>query len=135
MFSFSPSYEKVKRAKKHIFDLEILATEFAKSGLYSVSIEERTWTHGWLANELVITINSAEDFRIQVALITGDALHNLRSALDLIYYQAVLACGGEPTKWTRCPIFDTREELVQATEKAIRRRRSQGFLLLSSSTQ
>jgi hypothetical protein len=119
-FDASQSHEKVKRAYKHIFDLQILTTEFAKSGFHSVTVEECTWTHGWLRNELAITINPTGAFRVQVALITGDALHNLRSALDLTYYQSVLACEGEPTNWTRFPVFDTREKLIQATDQAVK---------------
>ena len=45
------------------------------------------------------------------ALIIGDALHNLRSALDLMYYQIVLACSGTPSDWTKFPVYDTSEKL------------------------
>jgi hypothetical protein len=44
--------------------------------------------------------------------VIGDALHNLRSALDLLYYATVLECGGVPTKWTRFPVRDTRDALI-----------------------
>jgi hypothetical protein len=52
------------------------------------------------------------------ALIIGDALHNLRSALDLLYFQVVLAWG-KTTKWTRFPIRDTREELIGPLKNAL----------------
>ena len=115
---FEESCEKVKRAKKHINDLIVLREEFVSSQLYSVSVEERTWTHGWLCNELVITINPDTTFGIEAALIIGDALHNLRSALDLLYYKIVSATGRD-TLHTRFPILDTRQKLEAFVNSAL----------------
>jgi hypothetical protein len=40
-----------------------------------------------------------------VSVIVGDLIHNLRSALDHLAWQLVLANGGKPTKTTQFPIF------------------------------
>jgi hypothetical protein len=114
------SYEKVKRAEKHINDLIVVLEEFASSQLYSVTIEECMWQHGWLRNDIVITINPDTPFRIEAALIIGDALHNLRSALDLLYYRIVTP--GKDTKFTRFPIRDRREELEAFINGALKQK-------------
>jgi hypothetical protein len=41
------------------------------------------------------------------ALILGDAVHNARSALDVLVYQLVLLNGKRPTKRTQFPIYDS----------------------------
>ena len=43
-----------------------------------------------------------------LSLILGDALHNLRSALDYLAWQLVLANGRTPTEHTQFPIYDNR---------------------------
>jgi hypothetical protein len=116
---FNDSHEKVKRAKKHIHDLEILLEEFASSQLYTVTVEECTWKYGWLRNELSITIASDKQFRISAALIIGDALHNLRSALDILFHQVILSCDGIPDNHTKLPIRNCRKELEAALNGAL----------------
>lgn len=113
-------YEKVKRAKKHINDLIVLLTEFAKTDFYTVTIEERQWKHGWLRNEIVVTLDPRAELRTEVALIIGDVLHNLKSSLDLLFYQVVLACGGTPSDHTRFPVRNTREELETTLNGAVK---------------
>ena len=51
---------------------------------------------------------------IDAALITGDALHNLRSALDLLFYQAMHESTGTTDKYTRFPIRDERRNLCSS---------------------
>jgi len=42
---------------------------------------------------------------VEWSLVLGDVLHNLRSALDLLAWQAVIAGGGVPGKQTAFPVF------------------------------
>jgi hypothetical protein len=58
----------------------------------------------------------------EIALTIGDVLHNLRSALDLLWYQVVLKCNGTPTKWTRFPVRDTRQELISPLKGALEKK-------------
>lgn len=95
---FSASRRKVERAMKHVHDLNQLLDTFAKSDFYSVSVEERKGSNydkpGFSATD--------------AALIIGDALHNFKSALDMLYYQAMYETTGVTDHRTRFPI---REEL------------------------
>jgi hypothetical protein len=45
-----------------------------------------------------------------LALMLGDALYNLRAALDYLAYELVVAAGNEPNSQTAFPIFDTPDE-------------------------
>ncbi len=46
------------------------------------------------------------------AVLIGDVLHNLRSALDILWNDVIVECGGAPTKWSRFPVRDTADELI-----------------------
>ncbi len=115
---FAGSRLKIKRANQHISDIDSLLKSFIDSDFYNLSVEK--------------DVNSGENFlRVTIkiglpadeyALIIGDALHNLRSALDFAYYESVLLCGGTPTKWTRFPIADTREQLVSRLDSALKKK-------------
>jgi hypothetical protein len=45
-----------------------------------------------------------------IALMLGDALYNLRAALDYLAQELVVAAGNEPSGQTAFPIFDTADE-------------------------
>ena len=48
--------------------------------------------------------------KIDASIIAGDTLHNLRSALDILFHEVMEP--GTATKYTRFPILETREELI-----------------------
>ena len=104
---FTESHEKIKRALKHIYDFNSLFNDFFGSDFYSIHIDKDAEMR---TNNIRFELHAFLDVT-EAALIIGDVLHNLRSALDLMYYQVVLRCNGNPTKWTRFPIRDTRQEL------------------------
>jgi hypothetical protein len=106
---------KVERAEKHILELYNFMQSFEGTGLHSVAIEEdsRYWE-----SELVITIHkSKKEFINEAALIIGDVYHNLRSALDILWYEIICPTGLQ-TKWTRFPIADTRDKLITSLNAA-----------------
>lgn len=47
-------------------------------------------------------------------LIIGDALHNLKNALDILYLQAIEATFGRAESHTRFPFRSDRKELEDA---------------------
>jgi hypothetical protein len=47
-------------------------------------------------------------------LIIGDAIHNLRAALDHATYEMITLAGTVPSKWVRFPFRDTKDELKAA---------------------
>src|SRR5207248_2975026 len=58
----------------------------------------------------VISAQVDEQPPIWWGAMAGDAVHNLRAALDLVVVQLVMAYGGQVTKVTGFPIADSFEE-------------------------
>lgn len=68
---------KIERAKHHIVDLENIASAFASRNVYEMTheIEHNT-------GDNIFRIVIKEDIPIEVSAVVGDAVHNLRCALD-----------------------------------------------------
>jgi hypothetical protein len=71
---------------------------FAPEGAYEPA------SHDW-----VVRFRVREEPPIECAVIIGDVVHNLRSALDHLAWQLVLANGAEPTARTQFPIYSTEQ--------------------------
>jgi hypothetical protein len=115
---FEGSRLKVERANKHISDIDSLLQAFVNSDFYNLTVEKDADSG---ENVLRVAINAgipAEEY----ALIIGDALHNLRSALDLVYYETVILCAGTPSKWTKFFVEDTREKLKSRLDSALKKK-------------
>jgi hypothetical protein len=92
---------KIGRANKHIDDLAIACKTFTASTPFVLDRETDPST-GYYHFKLT----KIQPPPREIALITGDAIHNLRSALDHLAYQLVLANGSTPLRQTCFPIFD-----------------------------
>ncbi len=93
---------KVERAKKHILDLEAAWDAFYQSGAYEISVNRDTNMGNYF-----YYLSSAKDIPQEFSLIAGDAIQNLRSALDHLAYH--LVCVGKkslgPFSYVYFPIF------------------------------
>jgi len=96
---------KINRAEKHIEDLELASQAFIKSRPYDIRPEINPDTH-----ERSYHLVDAREIPDEIVSICGDAIHNLRSALDHLAYQLVLVSGNIPDKRTCFPIADSAEE-------------------------
>jgi hypothetical protein len=116
---------KIERAKHHIKDLEVAAWSFLASSPYVVNTKRDQ-----LTRKLIYYVASVREPPPSLAQIAGDAIQNLRSALDHLAYQLVLAGNGTPSRRTCFPIFETPEKckaelrgklegMPEAAEKAI----------------
>jgi hypothetical protein len=92
---------KVERAKKHLTDLKLARDRFVDSKPYRITREYDPQTRYNTYRVFDVQIPDVE-----IALIAGDVIHNLRSALDHLAYQLVLVNGAVPTKQTAFPVFD-----------------------------
>jgi hypothetical protein len=115
---FEGSRLKVERAYKHIADIDSMIEVFIGSDFYDLTVDKNNDTG---ENLLRCNIKSRMEEE-KIALIIGDALHNLRSALDLLYYETVGLCNGVATKWTRFPFADTRDQLVGRLNPALEKK-------------
>jgi hypothetical protein len=77
---------KIERAKQHIADLEGRIESFRKSDSYRIVRDQHAQTD-------VFRFKIREQISAMVAVIIGEAIHHLRSALDHLIYQLVDANG------------------------------------------
>jgi len=81
---------KIKRAKKHIGELQCEVTQFIARNPYRVVVEQDRKT----LNDLFV-IRIQDPIPGDFAAIIGDAIHNLRAALDLLACDLVRVNGGD----------------------------------------
>ena len=105
---FVHSRKKVERAMKHINDLNQLLIDFSASEFYSVRVQEHE------GSNCVLVIFVKQFSTTEAALIVGDTLHNLRSALDLMYYRVFHDVTGKADRFTQFPIRKERKKLISA---------------------
>jgi hypothetical protein len=103
---------KIERAKKHIQVLDAEIGTFCNTQAYVLGVKEKPEIE-------YVTLYIAEIRPIpdEIPLILGDAVHNLRSALDHLIWQLVEAGGGTPNRDTYFPICQTPEKYTAAISK------------------
>ena len=102
---------------KHINDLNQLLTDFSASNFYSVTVQEQKGHN-------CVCIAFFRNFpTTTAALIIGDALHNLRSSLDILYYRIFDELTGKANLHTHFPIRNEREELVSSINGGLKEKK------------
>ncbi|MGA2325430.1 MAG: hypothetical protein ABSH05_04015 [Bryobacteraceae bacterium] len=105
---FRDSKLKIERANQHILELNTALNEFIGTDFYSLGVakDPQTGNH-------VLKFGITKSLPERLPLIIGDALHNLRSALDFIASELVRRANGS-MKYIKFPIRDTRKEVEAA---------------------
>jgi hypothetical protein len=95
---------KIERAKKHVRDLASEIEAFGKTSPYAKirETDEQAGQYIWR-----LKIN--REIPVEWAAIVGDAIHNARSALDILAWNLVLANGKKPTSRNHFPISESPE--------------------------
>lgn len=107
---FADARLKIDRANKHIRDAEDVVLSLVQSFTVAVSHDPDTGVQN-----LVHAAPELTDARVQLSLITGDAVHNLRSALDYAWLATLKK--HVPTadlRRVKFPVRDSRKELETA---------------------
>lgn len=93
--------EKVRRAKVHFDELETELAPFddpdTNGFVFKADIHDNGRKHVW-------RVKDPPPLGPQFASIAGDCVHNLRTALDHLAWQLVLANGGDPGKHIQFPV-------------------------------
>jgi hypothetical protein len=92
---------KITRAKKHIQDFQLGARAFYDTDPYEVGTKEDPNTR-----QRVYYVTKADSVPDTLASIAADIIQNLRSPLDQIVYQLVVAAGGPKSEKVYYPIRD-----------------------------
>jgi hypothetical protein len=104
---------KVDRARHHLADLQEQVSRWlaeAPAPRFVVEVEDA-------GSVLVVRLVDVPRTPAAWSLVLGDALHNLRSALDLLAWQAVIAGGATPGRRTAFPVF--RDNHNQRGDKGV----------------
>ena len=97
--------EKITRANKHIDEIDGLIKGFFESKPYEIVLKKDVPTAGRLSYRLQILKEPPAGW----GPVIGDVLYNLRSALDHLACQLVIAGGGTCTHETEFPIAKNRK--------------------------
>lgn len=98
MPSLDGAYLKLTRAKRHIEELRLAIQAYFDLTPYQIIKQENS------SGDLVYSLEITQPIPPELGAIVGDTIHNLRSALDLLAWQIVIAGGGKPGKNTSFPI-------------------------------
>lgn len=115
MPTFSASRKKIERADKHIKDVTMVLRQFSDGDIHTLVVKHDSHTG---KNFVQVDFLEEEFPVIDCALIIGDAIHNLRSALDFMWYEFV----ANPSEYTSFPIRDTRKELEATLNGALKKK-------------
>lgn len=110
---FVGSRLKIKRANHHIENLASAIQDFVAGDFYRLYAETNP------EGKRVVTFESTP-LPEPLPLMLGDAIHNLRSALDLMAFELVTFGGGTPSKTLYFPVSETREKLVASLQGEIK---------------
>src|SRR5712664_2235925 len=110
MSDFKGPRSKIERAKQHISDLHARISDFQASDFYGFVADKHPKTGDDIFHFKETKALPKED----LALITGDALHNLKGALDIAVNEVIFSRLGRYDDFARFPFRKTRDELVTA---------------------
>ncbi|MBB4391801.1 hypothetical protein [Bradyrhizobium sp. ERR14] len=102
MSKFEGSHLKIKRAYRHIDELNRMFATFLKTDFWTITVENHPQT-----GVGKIAVTSIADLPAEVPLIIGDAVHCLRVALD----HAIAGILGERGNRETFPVGKTREDV------------------------
>jgi hypothetical protein len=104
---------KIERSDRHIQDLNRILEAFFATEFYRFQIRKGA------DGSSVLEFETTRGMPSEIPLVIGDAVHNLRAALDLLVCDVVTLAGNAPGKGTQFPFGETREEVVAAVHDGI----------------
>lgn len=94
---------KIARADENIKQLEGEIKAFLDTHPYGLD-----WTHDAQRKTVAWTAKAPPEHPLRWSVIAGEVVHELRSALDHLAWQLVIANGETPDKRTEFPVFEKR---------------------------
>jgi hypothetical protein len=102
MASLESVRQKIIRAEHHRDSLIVEANRYFESKPCTVEPEEEPET-----GRIIMRVKYNNPIPPSIPLIIGDSLQNLRSSLDYLVWELVLAAGNQPTRQNMFPICDS----------------------------
>jgi len=108
---FKSAWLKHKRAQRHIDDVAQIFTDFANANPHRLSKQADPQT-----GSMSVRIKFGEDIPDEIALSIGDAIHNLRSALDHMTWELVGRDNGTQNRYLKLPTGDNRRNFESSCQ-------------------
>ncbi|NRB23800.1 hypothetical protein [Shewanella sp.] len=110
---FKAAKLKIERAQKHINDLNDLCSTYVNSDFCKIWVEKDSKNGDYL-----FRLSQTKKPPSDIPLIIGDAVHNLRSAIDIAYCELIRDIAGIGLRpKTQVKIVKTRNELISGLTK------------------
>jgi len=106
---------KLNWAEEHIKNLNAATDRFRKAHP-NIVVPERHEDLG----EIWHKVAYVPEIPDPIALMLGDALYNLRAALDYLAHELVVIAGNEPSRQTAFPIFDKPNEYWEGMARKVK---------------
>jgi len=107
---------KVDRAKEHFASLEAAVRTYLHSTPYTVEIKRAPDTR-----RLIYFVANVRPTPSKFSALLGDAIHNLRSALDHLAYQLVwVGSGKQPSNHVYFPIADDQQKYIEQRRRQLK---------------
>jgi hypothetical protein len=113
--SFDGIRTKLDRAVQLRDDFHTESARYFKSNPYGIQRRDNPET-----GECTFYLTQVPDIPPRLVAIIGDALHNLRSALDHLAWQLVIKAGNIPTNVTAFPICDSAKHHQHESRKRLK---------------
>lgn len=104
---FEGSKLKIDRSKKHAAEFLQDVRKFCGTDFLDLRID---FDEG--AGRSTLKFRMKQDPPVELSMILGDAIHNLRAALDLAFVEFIEALGIKPTKWSTFRVWESRDKMV-----------------------
>ena len=113
---FALVWQKVERANKHIHDLNAAIGTFGATNPYKVAVKRDQM------NRPVYYASKVDGVPLEITLILGDAIQNMRTALDHLAQQLYLVGTGSSNlaRHTNFPIADTASKHEALVAKSVK---------------
>jgi hypothetical protein len=100
---------KISRANKHISDIDSIILSLPDRCVGSVEINPETG-----GQSIKHECQGIDAILIELSLIAGDAIHNLRAALDYAWFEVIQHIGLSTTRYTKFPFVESAKALERA---------------------
>jgi hypothetical protein len=109
---FEDARLKFQRSNDLFVELRAVLDEYLRSDFFFFDIEKNPNT-----GQNVLNFRVKREPPRKIATVLGDAIHNLRSAIDLAYVDLLRAIGETPSRWSTLRIYESREQLLNMLGK------------------
>jgi hypothetical protein len=111
--------KKLERSQAHIYNLEQQVSSFRKREPYTLRVREDIQDGERVGRVIAIKNGQIDDPDSALVLLAGEALYQLRSALDHLVHQLVIVAGNRPERLNQFPIFQTPDDYKRKAGKRI----------------